>query len=464
MFFQGFNMSSFDQLNLSTAMMKNLRQLGYETPTPVQSASIPPVLSGQDVIAMAKTGSGKTAAFGIGLIEQLNVRHFAVQGLVLCPTRELADQVAKALRELARGRQNIKIVTLCGGVGIGPQIGSLSHGAHLVVGTPGRVQDHLRKGTLTLEHLKTLVLDEADRMLDMGFQESMDDIIARLPENRQTLLFSATWPDSIRSLSHSYQKSPVDVRVTDDEPAPDIEQIFYEIQPGQQAQALAAVVSDCQPVSCLAFCTTRQQCDELAAALSDRGFSAAPLHGDLDQKDRDAVLVRFANQSVTVLVATDVAARGLDIKSLPLVVNVEPARDSEIHTHRVGRTGRAGETGKAITLVTPAQGHRVSRLEKNYGNSLAWGDANALLSVPDQPVSPPMRTLCVAGGRKDKVRPGDLLGALTGEAGLPGDAVGKIDVFDFQCFVAVKAELAGKALQRLEAGRIKGRKFRVRMA
>ncbi|MBS3802974.1 MAG: ATP-dependent RNA helicase DbpA [Oleiphilaceae bacterium] len=456
-------MSSFDQLNLSSAMVKNLKRLGYETPTPVQSASIPPILSGQDVIAMAKTGSGKTAAFGIGLIEQLNVRHFAVQGLVLCPTRELADQVAKALRELARGRQNIKVVTLCGGVGIGPQIGSLSHGAHLVVGTPGRVQDHLRKGTLVLDHLRALVLDEADRMLDMGFQDSIDDIIAKLPETRQTLLFSATWPGSIRSLSHSYQHNPIDIRVTDDEPAPDIEQTFYEIQPGQQADTLAAILSERQPASCLAFCSTRQQCDELAATLSHRGFSAAALHGDLDQKERDAVLVRFSNQSVTVLVATDVAARGLDIKSLPLVVNVEPARDSEIHTHRVGRTGRAGEQGQAITLCTPAQGHRVSRLEKKYESALSWGNIETLLTVADQPVRPPMRTLCVAGGRKDKVRPGDLLGALTGEAGIPGDAVGKIDLSDYQCFVAVKAELAGKALQRLEAGRIKGRKFRVRM-
>lgn len=457
-------MPSFQQLDLSPAMLANLAQLGFQTPTPVQAGAIPPILAGRDVIAMARTGSGKTAAFGIGLVEHLNPRHFAVQGLVLCPTRELADQVAKALRELARAVPNVKVLTLCGGVAIGPQIGSLSHGAHLVVGTPGRVQDHLRKGTLSLDHLKTLVLDEADRMLDMGFREAIDDILAQAPARRQTLLFSATWPDPIRALSRQYQQDPADVRVADTEAAPDIDQVFYEIRPEQQVDALAAVLSLYRPASCIAFCTTRQQCDELAVALRDRGFSALALHGDLDQKERDEVLVRFGNQSVAVLVATDVAARGLDIKSLPLVINVEPARDAEVHTHRVGRTGRAGEQGRAVTLCTPAQAHRVSRVEAESGEDLYWGDTDALLATPDRPVRPAMRTLCVAGGRKDKVRPGDILGALTGEAGLPGDAVGKIDLFEFQCFVAVREELAGKALKRLESGRIKGRRFRVRLA
>lgn len=455
-------MPLFSQLGLSDTMQSNLARLGYTEPTAVQEAAIPPALGGRDIIALARTGSGKTAAFGIGLIEHLNVRLFAVQALVLCPTRELADQVAKALRELARARDNVKVLTLCGGVALGPQIGSLSHGAHIVVGTPGRIQDHLRKGTLTLDKLKTVVLDEADRMLDMGFREAMDDILGQCPARRQTLLFSATWPSAIRLLSESYQTDPVDVRVADSEPAPDIDEQFYEIQPDQQTNALAALLSREQPGSCIAFCTTRQQCDDLSAALNDRGFHALALHGDLDQKDRDAVLVRFGNQSATVLVATDVAARGLDIKSLPLVVNVEPARDSEVHTHRVGRTGRAGEPGRAVTFCTPAQGHRVSKLEHQRGTTIHWGDTDALLATPTRPVEPPMRTLCIAGGRKDKVRPGDVLGALTGDAGIDGKRVGKIDLFEFQCFVAVESEVAPLALKRLERGRIKGRKFRVR--
>ncbi|MDC0663941.1 ATP-dependent RNA helicase DbpA [Marinobacter sp. SS21] len=456
-------MSSFNALGLSQAMQTNLAQLGYERPTPVQAEALPPVLAGRDVIAMARTGSGKTAAFGIGLIERLKPRRFAVQGLVLCPTRELADQVAKALRALARARHNVKVLTLCGGVAIGPQIGSLSHGAHLVVGTPGRVQDHLRKGTLTLDHLSTLVLDEADRMLDMGFSESIEDILGQTPAQRQTLLFSATWPPEIRKLSEGYQREPVDIRVAETEPKPDIEELFYELEPGQQTDALAAVLSERQPSACIAFCTTKKQCDDVAGDLSARGFEALALHGDLEQKERDSVLVRFANGSATVLVATDVAARGLDIQGLPLVVNVEPARDAEVHTHRIGRTGRAGEAGHAITFCTPKQGHRLTLLEQRRGTELSWGETESLLAIADRPVTPAMRTLAIAGGRKNKVRPGDILGALTGDAGLPGSAVGKIDLFDFECFVAIEAELARQALRRLETGRIKGRNFRVRL-
>lgn len=457
-------MSSFSQLGLSSAMLANLQQLGYQTPTPIQTLAVPPALAGRDVIALAQTGSGKTAAFGIGLVERLRPKTFAVQGLVLCPTRELADQVAKSLRALARAKDNVKVLTLCGGVPIGPQIGSLSHGAHLVVGTPGRVQDHLRKGTLQLDRLQALVLDEADRMLEMGFEEAVEDIISQTPQKRQTLMFSATWPENIRQLSARYQAEPVDLRVSDEATAPDIHELFYEIAPGQQAEALMALLSERQPASCIAFCSTKQQCDEMAAALNERGFAALALHGDLEQKDRDSVLVRFANQSCPVLVATDVAARGLDIKSLPLVVNVDPARDPEVHTHRVGRTGRAGEQGLAVTFCTPAQAHKINRLEAGRSAPVLWGDTAALLATPVRPLKPAMRTLCIGSGRKEKVRPGDVLGALTGDAGLPGTAVGKIDLFDYQCFVAIEAGFANEALKRLENGRIKGRKMRVRFA
>lgn len=457
-------MSSFNSFGLSKAMVSNLEQLGFEQPTDIQAKALPVCLAGKDVIAMAQTGSGKTAAFGIGLIEHLNPRLFAVQGLVLCPTRELADQVAKAIRELARAQHNIKVLTLCGGVPIGPQIGSLSHGAHIVVGTPGRIQDHLRKQTLSLDRVGTVVLDEADRMLDMGFQEAVEDILSHCPSKRQTLLFSATWPTDIRRLSGRYQSDPVDVRVESGQGNPDIRELFYEVERGQTDAAIMALLSEQQPSSCIVFCTTKQQCDELAYTLTEEGFSALALHGDLDQRDRDSVLVRFGNQSCSVLVATDVAARGLDIKSLPLVINAEPARDPEVHTHRVGRTGRAGEQGLAVTFCTPSQGHKINRLESERGASVEWGDARVLMTVELSPSAPPMKTLCIAGGRKDKIRPGDVLGALTGEAGVPGSAVGKIDLFDYQCFVAIERNLARKALKRLENGRIKGRKVRVRFA
>ncbi|OZB11216.1 MAG: ATP-dependent RNA helicase, partial [Marinobacter sp. 34-60-7] len=308
-------MSSFSDLGLSPAMLANLQQLGYEQPTAVQASALPPALAGQDVIAMAQTGSGKTAAFGIPLVERLNPKRFAVQALVLCPTRELADQVAQALRTLARAQDNVKVLTLCGGVPIGPQIGSLAHGAHIVVGTPGRVDDHLRKGTLVLDQLSLLVLDEADRMLDMGFEEVVDGILARTPQQRQTLLFSATWPDSIRAMSARFQKNPVDVRVAATVQSSPIDEVFYELAQGQQGQAVAALLSQHQAGSALVFCTTKRDCDDLVGELAEKGFTAQALHGDLDQRDRDAALIRFANQSCPVLVATDVAARGLDIKA-----------------------------------------------------------------------------------------------------------------------------------------------------
>ncbi|MGC8121535.1 ATP-dependent RNA helicase DbpA [Marinobacter sp. VGCF2001] len=457
-------MSSFKTLGLSQAMQANLEQLGYQQPTPVQAEAVPLALAGRDVIAMAQTGSGKTAAFGIPIVESINPQRFKVQSLVLCPTRELADQVTKALRELARAKENVKVLTLCGGVPIGPQIGSLAHGAHIVVGTPGRVDDHLRKGTLTLDGLQMLVLDEADRMLDMGFEEVVTGILSQTPARRQTLLFSATWPPAIRQLSERFQNQAGDVRVEAQAATTTIDESFYEVQPEQRVTAVAALLSRFQPVSSLVFCTTKRDCDELAAELSSLGFSALALHGDLDQRERDSALVRFANQSCTVLVATDVAARGLDIKGLPLVINAEPARDPEVHTHRVGRTGRAGEQGRAVTLCTPRHGHKISRLEAQRGEVVTWGDTDKLLAERLQPVVCAMKTLCLAGGRKDKVRPGDVMGALTGEAGIPGAAVGKIDLFDFQCFVAVESEWAALALSRLEKGKVKGRKFRVRYA
>lgn len=457
-------MSSFSDLGLSPAMLANIEQLGFEQPTAIQARSLPPALDGQDVIAMAQTGSGKTAAFGIPLVEALNPRQFSVQALVLCPTRELADQVAQALRALARAKDNVKVLTLCGGVPIGPQIGSLAHGAHIIVGTPGRVDDHLRKGTLALDQLKMLVLDEADRMLDMGFEEVVEGILAQAPKSRQTLLFSATWPESIRAMSARFQKTPVDVRVEAAVQASPIDEIFYELAQGQQGQAVAALLSEHQVGSALVFCTTKRDCDDLVAELAQKGFTAQALHGDLEQRDRDAALIRFANQSCPVLVATDVAARGLDIKALPLVINAAPARDPEVHTHRVGRTGRAGEKGLAVTLCTPVQAHKVNRLESDRSMTAQWGDSAALLAAPLRPVQPAMKTLCLAAGRKDKLRPGDVLGALTGDAGIPGSAVGKIDVADYQCFVAVDAQWASKALKQLEKGKVKGRRIPVRLA
>ena len=455
--------TAFSDLPLGASTLANLASLGYAEMTPIQAQSLPIMLKGSDLIAQAKTGSGKTAAFGIALLEPLNPRYFGCQALVLCPTRELADQVAKELRRLARAADNIKILTLCGGVPIGPQIGSLEHGAHVIVGTPGRVQEHLKKGTLKLDGLNTLVLDEADRMLDMGFYDAIAEIIGQTPSRRQTLLFSATYPAGIEQLSAAFMRAPQQVRVEAMHDQKQIEQRFYEIDPAERMPAVMRILAGFRPESCVAFCFTRQQCQELVEYLGAKGISAMALHGDLEQRDRDQVLAMFANRSLSVLVATDVAARGLDIDALDMVINVELARDSEIHVHRIGRTGRAGKRGVAISLVAPAEAHRARAIEERQQAPLDWYPLSDLKAQPGDPLQPPMVTLCIAAGRKEKLRPGDILGALTGDAGIPGAQVGKIAIFDFQAFVAVERGVARKALARLNAGKIKGRSLKVRV-
>ncbi|WP_236406879.1 ATP-dependent RNA helicase DbpA [Pseudomonas sp. S60] len=444
-------------------MLANLDALGYASMTPIQAQSLPVILKGKDLIAQAKTGSGKTAAFGIGLLNPINPRYFGCQALVLCPTRELADQVAKELRRLARAEDNIKILTLCGGVSLGPQIASLEHGAHIIVGTPGRIQQHLDKGTLVLSGLNTLVLDEADRMLDMGFFDAIASIIGKTPARRQTLLFSATYPAGIKQLAADFMRDPQQVKVESLHTDNQIEQRFIEIDPQQRLEAVTRVLGHYRPQSCVAFCFTKQQCEDVVAHLTAKGIVAQALHGDLEQRDRDQVLTMFANRSSSVLVATDVAARGLDIDGLDMVINVELARDAEIHVHRVGRTGRAGEKGIAVSLVAPAEGHRAQAIEALQNSPLRWDQLDSLKNKGGEPLLPVMSTLCIAAGRKDKLRPGDILGALTGDAGIPGKQVGKIAIFDFQAFVAVERALAKQAMQRLNSGKIKGRSLKVRI-
>lgn len=442
-------------------MLANLETLGYSEMTPIQAQSLPLVLAGRDVIAKAKTGSGKTAAFGIALLEKLNVRFFGVQALVLCPTRELADQVAKEIRRLARLTHNVKVLTLCGGVSIGPQIGSLERGAHIVVGTPGRIVDHIRKGTLKLENVNQLVLDEADRMLEMGFAEEIDTVLDACNGDRQTLLFSATYPDDIKKISARCQRDPQMVSVESIHSETQIEQHFYELRGDDEVYAaVLTLLASFQPASSIAFCNTKQSCDDLLDYLRKQGVNALALHGDLEQKERDQVLVRFSNKSCSVLIATDVAARGIDIKGLDAVINVDLARDSEVHVHRIGRTGRAGESGLALNLVLQKEVHKINRLEDYMKQSITLESLPAAdkKSLPE--VS--MVTLNIDGGKKDKLRPGDIIGALTKDAGLPFEKIGKIDVFDYATYVAVDKSIARAALEHLTQGKLKGRKFRAR--
>ena len=448
---------SFSVLTLPAEQLSNLTELGYAEMTPIQAASLPAILQGQDVRAKAKTGSGKTAAFGIGLLDKITVGQFVTQSLVLCPTRELADQVSKELRRLARFTQNIKILTLCGGQAIGPQLESLVHPAHIIVGTPGRIQEHLRKGTLKLDHLKVLVLDEADRMLDMGFSEDIEDVVSYAPQDRQTLLFSATYPEGIDRISNKFQRQPLNVEIEGTDDVADIKQVFIETDRHQRLTLLCAVLYEHQPASCVVFCNTKRDCQEVYEALAGKGISALSLNGDLEQRDRDRVLVRFSNGSCRVLVATDVAARGLDIKQLGLVINYELSFDPEVHVHRVGRTGRAGTSGLAVSLVTPQEMVRVHALEDYTHQKAVWQPAAQVLSAKAVALDPEMATLCIDGGRKAKIRPGDILGALTGEAGLTAAEVGKIDMFPIHAYVAIRQKSAKKALSRIQEGKIKGK-------
>jgi len=455
--------NSFSILGLDAALLTNLESMGYQTMTPVQAQSLPLVLQGNDLITQAETGSGKTAAFGIGLLTRLNVRVYNVQALVLCPTRELADQVSKEIRRLASFIPNVKLLTLCGGVPYGPQSGSLEHGAHIVVGTPGRVLKHLRKGSLKLNKLRTLVLDEADRMLDMGFYDDIAEVVAATPDNRQTLLFSATYPEAIKSISASMQKNPDRVSVEATHTQSRIEQVFYEVEGrGKRSTALVALLGHYNPASCVIFCNTKQQCQEIADSLQTKSFSVLALHGDLEQRDRDQVLVRFSNKSCAILVATDVAARGLDIKDLEVVINFELSQDPEVHIHRIGRTGRAGKSGLALSLYIAAESHRVNAIEDYQKSPIRFSAIDSLQVNPRQDSRPPMVTLCIDGGRKGKVRPGDILGALTSKSGISGDQVGKIDLFDRQAYVAIERSVADKALELLSTGKIKGRYFKAR--
>ena len=457
---------SFAQLPLAPSTLANLQQLGYLQMTPIQAASLPLALAGHDLIAQAKTGSGKTAAFALSLLAKLNPRRFAVQALVLCPTRELADQVTQEIRRLARGEDNIKVLTLCGGSTMRPQISSLEHGAHVVVGTPGRIMDHLQRESLDLSALDTLVLDEADRMLDMGFFDDIVFVAKACPKARQTLLFSATYPEGIGKLSQQFLRQPQRITLPEQHEAGKIRQRFYEVDSAQRLSAVGLLLKHYRPVSTLAFCNTRQQCRDLLQLLRAEGFVALALHGELEQRERDQVLIQFANRSCSVLVATDVAARGLDIDQLEAVINVDVTPDTEIHVHRIGRTGRVDQAGWAFSLVSGNQMARVDNIEKALGHEIEWHLLSELQASPGQrqpPLMPPMVTLLILGGRKEKIRPGDVLGALTGEAGFSKEQVGKINVTDTSTYVAVARGIAREALRKLSAGSIKGKKVKVHL-
>ena len=449
-------MYNFSNLHLSIEMVKNLDRLGYKQMTTVQEKSLPYILDNKDLIVKAKTGSGKTATFGIPLLQRLNIKKFRVQSLVLCPTRELADQVAKELRMIAKFAHNIKILTLCGGSSFGMQLASLRHEAHIVVGTPGRILKHLNKNSLNLKNLKTLVLDEADRMLDMGFIEDIQAIINFTSQDRQTLLFSATYPQEIVEFSKTIQKNAINIETSTIEEKNKIIECFYDIRDTKKVDALVKILSNFNPTNTIIFANMKITCDELADILQNRGIDALALHGDMQQYDRYDVLTQFINNSCSVLVATDVAARGIDIKELSMVINYDIPHDSEIYTHRIGRTGRAGAEGLAITLYDNTQTQYIDRY---IDDKRIFKSIDSLVSTKKLDISPKYITLVIEGGKKDKLSKGDILGALTSNGGLQGNNIGKIDIYDIQSYVAIETKYIDKAYHLLKAKKIKNKRF-----
>ncbi|MGK0480059.1 MAG: ATP-independent RNA helicase DbpA [Planctomycetota bacterium] len=463
----------FEALGLAPELLSAVRDAGFTEPTPVQAACIPALLEGKDVVGQSRTGSGKTAAFGLPLLQRIRLEERSVQALILCPTRELASQVARELRGFGAGLSGLTILELTGGQPARPQREALARGVHVAVGTPGRVLDHLQNHSLLPGSIQGLVLDEADRMLDMGFGPDVRRIVKLLPGKRQTALFSATFPESIEAMCQSLQRADA-VRVAidsgangGDEEVQDVQQLRLTCKLDERFPALCRLLVDHTHESVIVFCNFKASVAELTEALSQSGVSADRLDGDLDQFNRDEVLARFRNGSVRTLVATDVAGRGIDIDGLDLVINYELPSKPEIYVHRIGRTGRAGKTGVAITLVKGERDPRIEAIEALTGQTVepivlhknALADVPGMLAMLSGP--PQMATIRISGGRKDKVRRGDILGALTGEAGaLQGTDVGKIEVQDHLSYVAVKEHLARAATARLNKGRIKGKRYR----
>lgn len=453
------NALDFNQLPLHPALLDTVQQLGFSQMTQIQSQALPLLLEGHDVIAQAKTGSGKTAAFGLALLQKIKVSLLKPQALILCPTRELAGQVAEELRRLARGIPNIKIMSITGGVPMQRQVDSLAYGVHIIVATPGRVLDHLDAQTIDFKRLQTLVLDEADRMIDMGFFDDMAQIVEACPPKRQTALFSATYPDTIGKDATGFVNEAVHIQVDDPFAHTAIASVFYRVDRADRFEAVSKLLLSYQPSAALLFCNTKASSDELTYSLRSLGFSALVLHGDLEQRDRDEVLIQFANGSCTVLVATDVAARGLDIAGLPLVINVELPRHKEVYVHRVGRTGRVDQTGLALSLYDDFDAAFLQQLSDE-------GVEIEIKSLPEsaqlgQVYQAEMTTLVIVGGKRDKLRPGDILGALTGDVGLHKDQVGKINVGRVVTHIAVQRKIAQKVINGLERAGIKTKRFQV---
>ena len=462
-------MTQFTALGLDPAFSPTLAALGITAPTPVQTQAIPILLGRRDLIATAPTGTGKTAAFLLPAMQRMigtsPLRLAGPRVLVLTPTRELAQQVAKAAVDFGRALPRCRTVCITGGESYIPQNKALAGSYDILVATPGRLMDQMKTGRIVLTNLEVLVLDEADRMLDMGFADDVMAIAKKLPKERQTVCFTATLSDDVQRMSRQLQNNPQTIAVA--KPAAERLQIdqhvFYVDDIGHKRRLLDHWLTDVGINQALVFTSTKVAAEELAASLEADGHSTVALHGDLPQKHRTRMMNVMRRGQARILVATDVAARGLDIEQLEAVINVDVTPDTEVHVHRIGRTGRVDQAGWAFSLVSGNQMARVDNIEKQLGHEIEWHSLSELQAAPGKPLLPPMVTLLILGGRKEKIRAGDVLGALTGEAGFSKEQIGKINVTDTSTYVAVARGIAKEALRKLSAGTVKGKKVKVHL-
>lgn len=522
----------FEDFNLYPEILRSIREMGFEEATPIQNKAIPVAMEGKDLIGQAQTGTGKTAAFGIPLLMRANPKNKKTQEIVLCPTRELAIQVAEEIRNLAKYMHGIKVLPVYGGQDIVKQIRSLKGGAQIIIGTPGRVMDHLRRKTIRCEEVHTIVLDEADEMLDMGFREDIETVLEYIPEDRQTMLFSATMPKPILEITKKYQKDAVTIKVVKKElTVPNIEQYYYDVKRKDKVEVLSRLLDVYDPKLSLVFCNTKRKVDELVNALQGRGYFAEGLHGDMKQAQRDRVMNHFRNGKTEILVATDVAARGIDVDDVEAVFNFDLPQDDEYYVHRIGRTGRAGRTGRSFTFVKGKEVYKLKdiqrycktkilaqkipsmedveqvKLEKimdqidmiieeenltdmvnmiesqvNEADYTAMDIAAAFLKLAlrgneenekaamesfefgDTGAEEGMVRLFINIGKKQHVKPGDILGAVAGETGLPGKLVGAIDMYDKYTFVEVPREYGKEVLLAMANAKIKGKSINIEPA
>ena len=454
-------MENFLSLKLEETLIESLAKINFKTPTPIQAKAIPIALEGKDILGTAQTGTGKTGAFGIPLVNYL-LKTKKDTALVMTPTRELAAQVRESAVTYGRNL-NLKSTAIYGGTSVRNQKKVLRRGIDILVATPGRLLDLYNQKSIDFSKIEILVLDEADQMLDMGFQDTLDAIIECIPQNRQTLLFSATFPRAIEAIAKRVLSNPEMIKVEEEQEKSTIKQYFYKMDNNKQRYpTLKLLLLKFTPQSCVVFCNTKVETQQVCDDLADEGFSAVALHGDLEQRDRERTLIHFANKSASILVATDVAARGLDIDDMDMVINYHLAHDPQTHVHRVGRTGRAGKKGIACSIYGDAEQFKVAQIGDHYERDFEPEPMPSYNLLDKPPYKPEMVTLMIDSGKKQKVRAGDILGALTGKDGIAGRQVGKINVLDNVAFVAVERNASKPALRKLTEGNIKGRKIRAR--